>query len=370
MSHLYRKDRDRLGMEEKVKNMVSAIDASVFERGGYRKALFKAPLGVAVTLDDYADYKKFYDKTLAELFKKYGRNREKYVYSASGIMSLFNNPAESDEFFEGFFKAVAPRIRHLDVFYTYFPKNQPTSISIYGKGQTSVETLSPIKFIENKLINAYPHNCAWRFIETHSEFKDNQIFLDHFQSEVTQSWFALQNLPNIHIFLKGDECNCAISTADILLKIVNNRLFRAKKGLYPDDIKNALPEVSNRLTSHFLGAKYLPYLVPVFPKQINFEDKIKHPIIYLLREPESSIVTKKVSESSPLWACIQNLAFQLDGCVKFFDPNTDYRKIKPGDIMTYMGPEGEKAASIYLKMGYKVKVIPPEQILSEYSCKS
>jgi len=300
-------------MEEKVKNMVSAIDASVFERGGYRKALFKAPLGVAVTLDDYADYKKFYDKTLAELFKKYGRNREKYVYSASGIMSLFNNPAESDEFFEGFFKAVAPRIRHLDVFYTYFPKNQPTSISIYGKGQTSVETLSPIKFIENKLINAYPHNCAWRFIETHSEFKDNQIFLDHFQSEVTQSWFALQNLPNIHIFLKGDECNCAISTADILLKIVNNRLFRAKKGLYPDDIKNALPEVSNRLTSHFLGAKYLPYLVPVFPKQINFEDKIKHPIIYLLREPESSIVTKKVSESSPYGRAFKTWPFNSMG---------------------------------------------------------
>lgn len=359
-----------MGKEKRTKDTVSAIDSGIFERGGFRKALFKAPLGVAVTLDNYADYKKFYDKTLAELFKKHGRNREKYVYSASGIMSLFNNPAESDEFFENFFKAVASRIKHLDIFYTYFPKNQPPSISIYGRGQTPVETLSPIKFIENKLINAYPHNCAWRFVETHSEFKDNQIFLDHFQSEVTQSWFALQNLPNIHIFLKGDECNCAISTADILLKIINNRLFRAKKGLYPNDLEDILPEVSDRLTSHFLGAKYLQYLVPVFPKQINFEDKIKHPIIYLLREPESPIVTRKVSESSPLWACIQNLAFQYDGCVKFFDPNTDYKKIKPGDIMTYMGPEGEKAASIYLKMGYKVKVIPPEQILSEYACKS
>jgi hypothetical protein len=29
-----------------------------------------------------------------------------------------------------------------------------------------------------------------------------------------------------------------------------------------------------------------------------------------------------------------------------------------------MGPEGEKAASIYLKMGYKAKVISPEKILS------
>ena len=354
-------------MEEET---ICAVDSGLFMRGGFKKAVFKAPFGVAVTISDYPNYKILYNQVLGKLFKKYGRPREKYVYSASGIMSLFNNPAESDDFFEDFFKEIVDSIKHLDVFYTYFPKNQPQSISIYGKGQTPVEELSPIKFIENKLNNAYPHCCTWRYIEAHPEFKENPIFLDHFQSEVTLAWFTIQHLPNVFVFLKGDECNCGISTADIILKIINNRLYRSRKGLYPDHLKGILPEVADRLTSHFLGLKYLPYLVPIFPKKINIDDKIKHPVIYLIREPGSFAASRRVSEASPLWNCIQNFAFQLDGCAKFFDPNTDFRKMKEGDFMTYMGPEGEKAASIYVKMGYKVKIIPPEKILSEYVCKT
>jgi len=352
------------------KRTICAVDSVLFMRGGLKKPVFKAPLGVAVTISDYEDFKITYDQTLQKLFEQYSLNREKYVYSASNIMSLFSNLAESDQFFEDFLKEIVPSIRHLDIFYSYFPKNQQSSISIYVEGPTPVERLTPIKFIERKLLNAYPHYCVWKYVDAHPEFKDVPVFVDHFQSEVTLAWLTIQNLHNIFVFLKGDECNCAISTADVMLKVINNRLYRKRKGLYPDDLKEILPELNNKITSHFLGPKYLNYLKPRFPKQIKVDEKIKHPIIYLIREPNSSAVSRKAVEYSPLWNCIQNFAFQLDGCAKFFDPATDFRRIREGDIMTYLGPEGQRAALLYSKMGYKIKVVPPEKILSEYVYKT
>ncbi len=282
-------------------------------------------------------------------------------------MKLFNHPAESDRFFEDIFALLVQHIDRIDFCYTFFTKEQESSkISIYCNGQTPVQNLLPIKLIEKHLFNSYPHLCAWRFLESNPSYRSVPIHVDMFQSEITSAWLKVRAMPGFHVFSKGDECNAYISTADMLLKLINNRLFRARKGLYPEDIQSVLSELPLKITSHFLGLKYLSNMVPSFPRQIDFTDKMGHPMIFLLKEMRHVDVTNEAYENSPLWRCMRNYAYRFDGCVKFFNAERDYSLLKEGDAMTYSGPESEKVARTIEKTGYPVKTLPPEKLLSEY----
>jgi len=350
-----------------IADKICAIDSSVLKRGGKKAPAFKAPIGVAVTISGCDEFKSSYTNGIDSLLKKYSRRRDCHVYSSSGIMKLFNNPAESDHFFEDLFALLVPYIERVDFCYTYFTKDQTSmNVSIYGNGPTPVNCLSPIKLIEQHLLNSYPHLCAWQFLDSVPSSKSMPIYVDMFQSETTQAWLKVRSATGFSVFSKGDECNAFISVADMFLKIINNRLFKARKGLYPDDIEGILRELPSKVFTHFLGYKYLSNIVPTFPRQIDLREKMKHPMIFLMKEPKNAAVPNEAYEDSPLWRCMKNYAFNADGCVKFFNAEHDHSLLKEGDVITYSGPESERAAKIIQRTGYPVTIMPPEKLLSDH----
>lgn len=349
---------------------VCGIDSNVFERGGVKFPLFKAAWGVGVTIPKYEVFKTLYSKTLGELLEKSGKKRSRIIYSSSAIRGIFNNPALANNFLDTLFKKLTPAISHIDIFYTWFPPGKPKSISIHGVGQAPVTSLPPIEFIEQKLLHPYPHICAWQYVKNHAESTKTQIFLDHFQGELTPAWLEIANLPNISVFLKGDECNFAIATADLALSVINRRLLKepssGRRGLYPEHLKEILQEFAdNQIHTFFLGQKFLMNIAPISPTPIALEEKIKHPIIFLVRERQP-LVTRYAVENSPLWCSLSNLACKMDGTIKLFDAEKDSKLIQQGvDFMCCMGPEGKKAIECYQLMGFKVKILDSNKVLTE-----
>lgn len=338
---------------------VCGIDSGEYARTGSLGGTFKAPLGGSITIPNYSAFKKCYDEVLDDLFKKHEKQRRRRVYSNALISRLFDDVTQAWKFADEFINRLEPVISQFDIYYTYFTKNRPAVVKCYGTRKTPVQEFTPIEFIEKILNNSYPHLCAWEHSINNPQFS-GFYFLDHFQADTTYAWQQIATNPNLYGFVGGDESNPAISVADIFTTVVNNRLYRERKGLWPEDIISVFPEIKNeKLKVCFMADACLSQMIPLEDRKIILN--LKHPIVFILRE-ESIFLKKEFLAETPLMDAVYNLAYAVDGTIVYFDAKRHGKLVKDGDYIIWIGPQGESASKIFLNLGLRVNILGPDDL--------
>lgn len=347
---------------------IAGIDSRMFYRGGYAAPLFKANMGVSIIFPDNDSLKEKYNETFETRLQNYGIKRTKRVYSSYRLMLECQDPERGHKLIDEIFSDLIVLVDEISIFYTYFLEDRPSEISLYGI-RSPEKKVSPIEFIETILSNSYPHLCAFQFESSHIRDlpEDCKVYIDNFEGEVTRSWLSLRNFKNFYVLPKGDECNAVISASDIALRAIDDRLYKkGGLGLYPEHLKNVIPEVaSSKIRTYFLSEATLRHLVPIYRTKIDVREFIKHPIVFFLRE-ESPYIKANFIERTPIMDAIHNLAYELDGTPKMFDATRDQRLVTDEDYFVYMGPEGKKATRLFRNLGYKFKVLGPKSLMEKY----
>jgi hypothetical protein len=342
------------------------VDAKGFFRKGFRStdgkySQFRAVMGTAVKVKDYAEFKDKFEKTLNILCKKYKVNRKQKILKSYDILSELGYP-RGPNFLEKFFIELKPFLENITIFYTTIPSTKIPNIKKYGADKTGVEIIDPITFLK-ELEPTFPHLCTWQYVRLHGEDAMTPICVDYFEGELTDAWKQIRSLPNIKVYPSGDRCNGAISVADIVTKLVDLRLYKNKEKLYITCIKDCFPDYP--IEVEFIDQ--LKFFIPSSRKRIDVSSKLAHPIIFVLKEGlDTGIIgnakERDVIASSPLMDKVLDKAYEIDGCTKFFDVNRDQKLIKPGDFFLCLGDKSLETAKYMQNLGYPITVLLPEQV--------
>lgn len=231
---------------------------------------------------------------------------------------------------EDIFTSVLPYISGLNIFYTIFnsKKIADSRIKIHGKRKL-VQSVSVIDFYNQHLVNSFPHICLWKLYPFIHGTKAN-VYIDHFQSELTNAWEEVSVYPNIFCYYNGDMTNVLISLADMVCKIVNQRLYEKNLFLRSDNLVKIFPELGEqKLFTHHIGNKDLPKITNIHEKKIQLHKFIKRPVFYLYPGRDNKIDKKSIVNSIPKFI---NYVHKKDGCFKFYTPQ-DLQLIKDNDYL-------------------------------------
>lgn len=280
------------------------------------EGVFRALLGASVTVSDEDVFKEVYYHLIDETLAAFKIPRKKSIYKGAHLLQQAKD--RGLRAISMLINKLEPHIEHIDVYCAYYARPY---ISMYG--QSTLRRLLPSSFIE-KTQNAFPHICAWWYLQRYgSNEPDTVMQIDHFQGEVTPAWRELtENHDEIEVFYSGDECNHLISTADLILKLIE--VFQHGNV----DGRSLLQPIRNRCES-YIGKKKLwfqnlggsGYLlkasVPDIPMDIDITPYLKHPIIFIGENLGSPKIPKKNLEWSPIYDAVIAKAIEEKGGVKF-----------------------------------------------------
>jgi hypothetical protein len=287
--------------------------------------------------------------------------RKHKVLKSYEILSTLGYP-QGPCFLENFFKLVKELLESITIYYTTIPSTKVPQIKKYGADKTGVELVDPVTFLKD-LEPSYPHCCAWRYVKDHPEDAMTPIHMDYFEGELTDAWKQIRTLPNIRVYTAGDECNCYISTADIITKLVDQRLFEKRKTLYKTCIIDCFPDFPCNI--RFIDQ--LKFITPISREKLDVSGKLAHPVIFILKEGiyqeiVGSAKEKEIIASSPLMSKVLDKAYAINGCPRFFDVNKDQKLIEKEDYFLYLGKKGLETAKYLRKLGYDIEIISSREM--------
>lgn len=317
-----------------------AFDDVVFERRG-SVGTFRAPMGVAVTVTDEEKFAKRYDKVLDSLFVKYKNKRKKRIYKAAHLVSQILDASVS--FIDDFLEEISDYITRIDVFYSYFPANLVPKGRIYVFKDTHPRWYDANHFI-NLIENSYVHICVWRYLELHPDCKKYNFHCDYFEGKVTPAWESIRDMSNLHLYNSGGECNCFISTADLILRHIQDTL---QGNLIQQNVRQCFDAIENgtHVDVHWLGPKkeFLNNIAPNKDISADVRPKIKHPIFIIAwQNPTNRSLEKDAFEWSLAYSKTMERAFEVNGCVRFWDPKGGPHFIKEDEDVVIVANEQAK----------------------------
>jgi|GEM_PF-5591314 len=314
------------------------IDSMTYMRVG--RTTFKAPLGVAVEVNDYASFKADYTRITTKLLAEHSISSKRKALKSYRIFSI-TDKKNADSFINSFADSIQQYVKMLYVCHSVIPPKKISQIYCYRGSKI----ITPIECI-NLLSSSYPHCIAWSFLKDFPNMSESSIFVDSFDGEETKAWEQIKSNPNLHIFPAGDECNALISTADLLTRYIDVTIRNKQSELGTKDLTAKFGSVGiQSCFENFHGLtipKFLDTLSEITPdtsKSIDISAKLKHPCFFVV----SSHYVKKekeIIESTQLYDTLTNQAFDNDGCVKFFNLDetaNELKKIKDGDIVVTVG---------------------------------
>ncbi len=337
-------------------NIILAADNVMFQRGMGDRS-FLGCLGVCLEFPEKDSFIDDYSGLIDDLVEKSGGVRTRSILKSYDIRKLYgpnvdNYTSDLGDFTRGLAEA---GVHIHTAFTTLNPKIVPEGIKLYGIGKNPVETIRPIDFLK-RLNTYYPYIAAWKSVIS-SKIHNATIFLDSFTGEQTDAWYDLVTHHEVQIFPKGDACNPYISSADIVTRYLNEFLSSRHLHLTDDGILPAFESCDvTDFSIYYIGHRDFKKIVPTKKQQIFYEQFYPHPLCYLipegLFEKDSEIV-----EQSPLYQKILDFATEQNSGLKFFTQFEDIPRLRPGDLMIYLGENG-KAKAHYLSKLYGV--IPQE----------
>jgi hypothetical protein len=330
---------------------IVAIDAKDFIRkSNLLGKSFKAPLGVAVKINNYSSFSVKYLDTIRELKSQYGIVSSLKILKSYDILERLRS--RGLEFMEKVVSSLNGEIDSTLIYYTTIPSKKIAKVKMYWGDKGGLEQVPPIEFI-GQLSNYYPHVCAWRYFKDNPAETDIPIFMDYFEGNITPAWEELQMRD--HLYVGSDSTHPAISFADIITKVIDYRLGVQHKKLFWTDIL----DVARDLNAKTVFIDQLYQIAPKYKAKIDLNNKMIRPVVYILKEGMEKKETLfrpegKMIEESPSMERILNFATDLGTNYKFYDPSLDQRNIRESDYFIYLGENGKRLANYLLTLGYKI----------------
>jgi hypothetical protein len=342
---------------------IVAFDTKEFRRG-IDKAFF-APIGVSLTIDDAAEFRAVYDQALDELFPKFKQVRERKVYSTYELIEKWGLP-KTVAFVEMFLNKIQHLVKKMGVYYTILPPTKVPRVKKYG-ADGRVKEVETVEFLR-ELNPYYVYCCAWRYAQTMLNQGD-KLLLDNFEGKVTDAWMELAQSckGRFWVYPHGDRCSPPISAADMMVALVDYRLYRNKKKLDSLGIATVFSGAPFEITPMFIGQPHLSKLSPKTNRMINLTEYYKRPIIFILLEKLELIKSeaeRRMFERSPLMNSVMNMSFEMDCPIKYFDPVKDSDIISDGDILVCIGGKAEADAKV-LKNLFDIQIVSMKDLMTK-----
>lgn len=325
------------------------------------RGTFRGIIGVAILVKDVKAFEDFYHNYFDQLLNRLGIKRERKVYKSYDVAKLFgdNNHEEFLNFLEEFVGKVGSTGIKIHITYSSFnEKLIEKGVKFYGIGK-SVKVVKPAEFI-NKLSQYFPYICIWKILKKKPSINSSQIYMDSFIGEITHAWQEVAAL-DLNILPRGDQCNCFISTADIICKFIDKFLYKNKLRLHEKDLEKLFEKIFTEVEIDYCGHPDLRNIVPVFQRSIPLERYYKRPMAFMLQERVLNN-EKSFIEGSPFWDKVLNFVSSMNSGIKHISYSEDHKNIRNGDFLLYVGEEGKKQAEYLRKLGYNFNLKSIEEL--------
>jgi len=336
-----------------VENIVQmSADSKVFTRGNWRGCL-----GVCICYVNPASFKKSYNELMVSTFKKYGLKKEKDVFSSRDISKLFGS--DRIKFLECLESLVAA-FGKLDgvtiniVYTTLTLRLIPKGVPCYGKGRYATKYVPSQKFL-SVLSQYYPYICAW-IVHKRARMSRTAVYLDSLQGEITEAWDELVHNHNVWVIPNGDLCNLFVSAADLCVRYIDEKLYSVKGGLYGDDLEKLCKDIGIEARVHYVGHKELDEIKPIERKPLPLHYCFKRPMIFILKEQLMDKEIEYVRKRPKLMMSLDKYAHKVDSGYKFIDYSKDFRYLKDGDHLIYLGSRGKEQTEYLKNIGWELTI--------------
>ncbi len=343
------------------------IDSRIFQRTSTKRdgseGHFKSVMGVAVKVWNYNRFKDAYNSVMDETF---GEKRDYFCYCYNDIKDRRDKKILLDSFTE----RISPHINKLHVFYTLFSKQRNPEVKVYGRlsREKHIKLAKPTRtydeLVNGHISQCFPAICAWRIcdhlvhdnLEYHLDYYNGHIF--EAQEQIEERNFLIKTFPH------GDCCNPIISTADLMLEVIDYRLADENKFLVFDNIRRVLPEFGSKTLVYPIHNKHLKYITPLEKRPVDVISKISHPVFWVFKG--NSLMDSGTLKRSKTYRNMIDFSALKGGVVKMFEKGKDIEFFQEGDYGVYLDSQGKEIIESYISIGKKfqmfdLKAMAPEE---------
>jgi len=342
------------------------IDSLKIELGSAPR-VFEGLLGIAVTCKKEEPFVDQYKACMPEALAKRGGETKRVVLKAYDISKLA--PEHENEIIIPFLECLMKEIERIDIYYTRYNSNKLPSVSIYGKDQPT--TKDPVEFIRI-IANGYPHQCGYWYLNEYSSKNLYKMYLDHFETCHTPAWDSMSQFKGLTVVFKGGNCNCLMSTADLLVRLTVTEVKKRNEDFNTEGIERIHSDFpwTDKVIVHDLGGstQILKFMAPINRRDIDLTPYIARPLVFVPTESLAGVPTKEerdLFENLPVFDDLSNFLFFSKGSFKYFRPSEDIRTVKKGDYFLILGPNSERMFAYLKKCGAILKGITPEELRKE-----
>lgn len=332
------------------------FDSRSFERSSVRTdgapGHFESVIGAGIRTDDLDTFDKSYSNALNNALKKVGLEPDYKYYCTHDIPVN-----QRDSFLNTFFEKIIPSITCAHVFYTLFSERQIKNIKVYGRMakrlniKLSKPTMTREELDAKHISQCFPVICAWR-IANFFHIHNTQFHFDFYQGHICEAQEEIERF-DYFVYPNGDCSNPLISTADLLLALLDLRLEKQKKYLLFENIRPAIPEFGDTLKVYPILNQHLPKITPVDNISIDLTSRIMHPVFWVFKN--DTLITNEFLKSSKPYRNLIDYAACKNGVVKSFDRDRDVIHMKEGDYGVYFNSSGNETVESYAKLGKPLK---------------
>jgi hypothetical protein len=181
--------------------------------------------------------------------------------------------------------------------------------------------------------------------------------VDFFEGEESRAWHELVTYNTVNTVAKGDNCNCYISAADMILRTIDRQLEKSHKFLVENDLWDIVLSLTSEHPTNINIIRVwnpdLHYIKPIKPIQIQPKFFVKHPIIFVFNENDTKGEKKEI-ENSPLMRQLFDRAYESNGGIIFYESGFSTNLMKDGDWFVSYGTKGFETYKRLKKMGYNL----------------
>jgi hypothetical protein len=330
-----------------------SCDSKVFYRGTTR-----IPVAVCVAFSNGNAIRVKYDELLQAFFSKRGIAKTKDVFNSVDISTIFGEDRSGFlAFLENFTKTISGLEGvHLNVTFSIINSKYLTNerVQYYGAGRSTVKEVPVMKFIDD-LSECYPYVGAWAVTKI-AKISGTVVHLDDFQGSMTEAWTELKKQNYIQVYPNGDLCRREISTADMIVKYLDEKMWSERSRIDETTFKKILSDLGIENSSIFyVGNPDLAKIVPVEPRSIPMRSLYKRPMVFILKEGIMEHEKEFLETRPESMRVIQKFAASRDTGYKFIAYDKDFGLLDDRDIVIYLGPRGKEQCELFATMGYHLE---------------
>jgi hypothetical protein len=289
-----------------------------------------------------------------------------YSYYCTHDLSVMK---EKNQIIEEFIKIISPHLEKVHIFYTLFSKKRIPEPEVYGrmskrlKIKLSKNTMTYEELLKKHLVQCFPVICAWR-ITPYMKPNTIEFHMDAYQGRICEAEEEIIKLGfKRRVFISGDMCNPVISTADLILQLLDFRLSSQNKLLVFENIRPSLPELNEKVMAYPILNKHLPKITPIDNINIDTDSHLQHPVFWVFKGDE--LINSEILKSSEMYRCLLDYASAQTGIVKVFTSSKDINNFEKGDFGVYLESRGKEMITTYIKLGKPFKLFDLKLFFSE-----